>query len=60
VMGIRASWIVSGLFLAALVLAVAIPWAGNWPLLLMLLSEPLQRLDRARIRRASAQEDLKN
>ena len=60
VMGIRASGIVSGLFLAALVLAVAIPGAGNWPLLLMLLSEPLQRLDRARIRRASAQEDLKN
>ncbi|MEJ1113179.1 TMEM175 family protein [Paenarthrobacter sp. CCNWLY172] len=50
--GIRASGIVSGLFLAALVLAVAIPGAGNWPLLLMLLSEPLQRLDRRRARRA--------
>ncbi|ASN21061.1 TMEM175 family protein [Arthrobacter sp. YN] len=52
VSGIRASGIVSGLFLAALVLAVAIPGAGNWPLLLMLLSEPLQRLDRRRVRRA--------
>ena len=52
VSGIRASGIVSGLFLAALVLAVAIPGAGNWPLLLMLLSEPLQRLDRRRSRRA--------
>lgn len=51
VSGIRASGIVSGLFLAALVLAVAIPGAGNWPLLLMLLSEPLQRLDRRRARR---------
>ncbi|WP_369744767.1 TMEM175 family protein [Paenarthrobacter sp. AMU7] len=50
--GIRASGIISGLFLAALVLAVAIPGAGNWPLLLMLLSEPLQRLDRRRARRA--------
>lgn len=54
VMGIRASWIVSGLFLAALVLAVVIPGAGNWPLLLMLLSEPLQRLDRRRGRRSPA------
>ncbi|MFJ6535259.1 TMEM175 family protein [Paenarthrobacter sp. NPDC091711] len=54
VMGIRASWIVSGLFLAALVLAVVIPGAGNWPLLLMLLSEPLQRLDRRRGSRSPA------
>lgn len=54
VMGIRASWIVSGLFLAALVLAVVIPGAGNWPLLLMLLSEPLQRLDRRRGHRSPA------
>jgi uncharacterized membrane protein len=53
VMGIRASWIVSGLFLAALVLAVIIPGAGNLPLLLMLLSEPLQRLDRRQGQRAS-------
>jgi uncharacterized membrane protein len=53
VMGIRASWIVSGLFLAALVLAVVIPGAGNLPLLLMLLSEPLQRLDRRQGQRAS-------
>lgn len=52
VSGIRASGIVSGLFLAALVLAVVIPGAGNLPLLLMLLSEPLQRLDRRRLRRA--------
>lgn len=53
VMGIRASFIVSGLFLAALVLSVVIPGAGNWPLLLMLLSEPLQRLDRRRGARSS-------
>ncbi|MFW0775704.1 TMEM175 family protein [Paenarthrobacter nitroguajacolicus] len=50
VSGIRASGIVSGLFLAALVLALVIPDAGNWPLLVMLLSEPLQRLDRRRAR----------
>ncbi|BCW63884.1 TMEM175 family protein [Arthrobacter sp. StoSoilB22] len=55
VMGIRASFIVSGLFLAALVLAVVIPGAGNWPLLLMLLSEPLQRLDRRRGSRPPAE-----
>ncbi|MET3901488.1 TMEM175 family protein [Paenarthrobacter sp. 4246] len=55
VSGLRASGIVSGLFLSALVLAVAIPGAGNWPLLLMLLSEPLQRLDRLRVRRATHQ-----
>ncbi|MGR0159360.1 TMEM175 family protein [Paenarthrobacter nitroguajacolicus] len=51
--GIRASCIVSGLFLTALVLAVVIPGAGNWPLLVMLLSEPLQRLDRRRAGRRS-------
>ena len=50
VSGIRASGIVSGLFLLALVLAMIIPGAGNWPLLVMLLSEPLQRLDRRRKR----------
>jgi len=44
--GIRAGLIVSGLFLAALLIAVAAPTAGNLPLLLMLLSEPLQRLAR--------------
>lgn len=48
VAGIRAGAIVAGLFLAALVLALVIPGAGNLPLLLMLLSEPLQRLDRRR------------
>ncbi|MFF2841832.1 TMEM175 family protein [Paenarthrobacter sp. NPDC057981] len=46
--GIRAGTIVAGLFLAALLLALVIPSAGNLPLLLMLLSEPLQRLDRRR------------
>ncbi|WP_017200365.1 TMEM175 family protein [Arthrobacter sp. M2012083] len=54
VSGIRASGIVSGLFLLALVLALTIPGAGNWPLLVMLLSEPLQRLDRRRARRRPA------
>ncbi|MDR6987633.1 putative membrane protein [Paenarthrobacter nitroguajacolicus] len=49
--GIQASSIVSGLFLAALLLALAIPGAGNLPLLLMLFSEPLQRLARRRDRR---------
>ncbi|MCT9869477.1 TMEM175 family protein [Paenarthrobacter aurescens] len=48
--GIRAGAIVAGLFLTALVLALVIPGAGNLPLLLMLLSEPLQRLDRRRDR----------
>ncbi|MDI2035369.1 TMEM175 family protein [Paenarthrobacter nitroguajacolicus] len=48
--GIRAGAIVAGLFLAALLLAVVVPSAGNLPLLLMLLSEPLQRLDRRRAR----------
>ncbi len=52
--GIRAGSIVSGLFLAALLLALAIPSAGNLPLLLMLLSEPLQRLARRRDRQRSA------
>ncbi|WOH17496.1 TMEM175 family protein [Paenarthrobacter sp. GOM3] len=51
--GIRAGSIVSGLFLAALLLALAIPSAGNLPLLLMLLSEPLQRLARRRGRQRS-------
>ena len=54
VSGIRASGIVSGLFLVALVLALVIPGAGNWPLLVMLLSEPLQRLDRRWARRRPA------
>jgi hypothetical protein len=49
--GIRAGAIVSGLFLAALIVALAIPTAGNVPLLLMLLSEPLQRFSRRRSRR---------
>ncbi|MDQ0100963.1 putative membrane protein [Paenarthrobacter nicotinovorans] len=53
--GIRAGAIVAGLFLAALVLALVIPSAGNLPLLLMLLSEPLQRLDRRRDRSKPAQ-----
>ncbi|NQD86753.1 DUF1211 domain-containing protein [Paenarthrobacter sp. CM16] len=54
--GIRASGIVSGLFLVSLLLSLAIPGAGNWPLMLMLLSEPLQRLDRRRARRAPARQ----
>ncbi|WP_026539897.1 TMEM175 family protein [Paenarthrobacter nicotinovorans] len=53
VSGIRASGIVSALFLASLILSLVIPGAGNWPLLLMLLSEPLQRLDRRWVRRTS-------
>lgn len=52
--GIRAGAIVSALFLAALVLSMAIPNAGNLPLLLMLLSEPLQRLARRRDRTTPA------
>ncbi|MEV7660874.1 TMEM175 family protein [Paenarthrobacter sp. NPDC089316] len=47
--GIRAGAIVAGLFLAALLVALVVPSAGNLPLLLMLLSEPLQRLDRRRV-----------
>ncbi|MCD4853196.1 DUF1211 domain-containing protein [Arthrobacter sp. AK01] len=50
--GIRAGGIVSGLFLAALVVALAVPTAGNFPLLLMLLSEPLQLLANRGDRRA--------
>lgn len=52
VSGIRASAIVAGLFLVALVIAFAVPDLGNLPLLLMVLSEPLQRLDRRLYKRA--------
>ncbi|WP_426003510.1 TMEM175 family protein [Paenarthrobacter sp. NyZ202] len=52
VSGIRASAIVAGLFLVALVIAFAVPDLGNLPLLLMILSEPLQRLDRRLYKRA--------
>ena len=46
--GIRSGAIVSLLFLVALAIALAVPTAGNLPLLVMLLSEPLQRLARRR------------
>ncbi|MGP0221959.1 TMEM175 family protein [Paenarthrobacter sp. NCHU4564] len=52
VSGIRASAIVAGLFLVALVIAFAVPDLGNLPLLLMILSEPLQRLERRLYKRA--------
>ena len=46
--GIQAGTIVAALFLAALILALIVPDMGNLPLLLMVLSEPLQRLSRRR------------
>ncbi|MFE4197414.1 TMEM175 family protein [Paenarthrobacter sp. NPDC056912] len=53
--GIQAGTIVSALFLAALLVSLAIPNAGNLSLLLMLLSEPLQRLAERRNRKVPAE-----
>ncbi|MEV7605268.1 TMEM175 family protein [Paenarthrobacter sp. NPDC089322] len=52
--GIMAGVIVAGLFLAALILALVMPGLGNLPLLLMVASEPLQRLVDRRIRKVAA------
>ena len=50
VAGIRAGTIVAGLFLVALIVAVIAPDIGNLPLVLMVLSEPLQRLSNRQLR----------
>ncbi|MFJ4026370.1 TMEM175 family protein [Paenarthrobacter sp. NPDC089989] len=52
--GIRAGAIVSGLFLVALVVALIAPELGNLPLVLMVLSEPLQRLSNRSTRKVKA------
>lgn len=56
--GIQAGTIVAALFLAALILALIVPDLGNLPLLLMVLSEPLQRLARRRSLKNSERQPL--
>jgi uncharacterized membrane protein len=48
--GLVATWVVVGLFAAALLLAVILPGLGYWSLLTMLLSGPLEALLRRRAR----------
>lgn len=51
--GIRSGAIVAGLFFLALIVALIAPGLGNLPLILMVASEPLQRLSTRRLERAA-------